>query len=85
MNEKFECTMWSEAECNKNNFKFIRSPASGCICKQTTFKLKETNPFNMQSEFTALQDMIHDLMNLKQEFEQPKPFKLNKYIIKIVY
>ena len=24
------------AECIKNNFEFIISPASGCICKQTT-------------------------------------------------
>ena len=27
-------------------------------------------PFNMQSEFTALQGAIHDLTNSKQEFEQ---------------
>ena len=33
----------------------------------------------MQSEFTALQDEIHDL---KQEFEKPRIFKLNRYIIK---
>ena len=47
-NEKFEsCTMQSEAECIKNNFKFIISTASGCICKQTT------NPFNVKTEFAA--------------------------------
>ena len=28
--------MQSEAECIKNNFEFIISAASGCICKQTT-------------------------------------------------
>ena len=33
----------------------------------------------MQSEFTALQGTIHDLKNLKQECEQTKIFKLNKY------
>ena len=37
----------------------------------------------MQSEFTELQGAIHDLKNLKQEFEQTKIFKLNKYIIKM--
>ena len=37
----------------------------------------------MQSELTALQGTIHDLTNLKQEFEQTKIFKLDiKYIIK---
>ena len=39
----------------------------------------------MKSEFTALQGKIHDLMNLKQEFEQTRIFKLIKYIIKIAY
>ena len=36
----------------------------------------------MQSEFTALQGEIHNLKNLKHEFEQAKNFKLNKCIIK---
>ena len=53
-------------------FKFTVSPASGCICKQTT------NWIDMKSEFTALQVVISDLTNLKQEFEQTKIFKLNK-------
>ena len=35
----------------------------------------------MQFEFTALQGAIHDLKNLKKEFEQTKIFKLNKYIM----
>ena len=35
----------------------------------------------MQPEFTALQGAIHDLTNLKQEFEKTRIFKLNKYII----
>ena len=39
----------------------------------------------MQSELTALQGAIHDLKNLKQEFEQTEISKLNKYIIKIEY
>ena len=39
----------------------------------------------MQSEFTALQGATHNLKNLKQEFEQTKIFKLNKYIIKLAY
>ena len=41
----------------------------------------------MQSEFTALQGAIHNLKNLKQEFEQTEIFKLNiKYIlIKMAY
>ena len=39
----------------------------------------------MQSEFTALQGAIHDLYDLKQEFEQTKIFKSNKYKIKMVY
>ena len=43
---------------------------------QKNHKLKVTN--NMQSELTALQGVIHDLTNLKQEFEQTI-FKLNKY------
>ena len=38
---------------------------------------------NMQSEFTALQGAIHDLMISKQEFEQVRTFKLNRYVIKI--
>ena len=25
----------SQAECIKNNFEFVISPAGGCICKQT--------------------------------------------------
>mgnify|MGYP001796384646 CR=1 FL=1 len=37
----------------------------------------------MQSEFTALKGAIHDLTNLKQEFEQIRIIKLNKYIIKV--
>ena len=37
----------------------------------------------MQSEFTALQGAIHDFTDLKQEFEQTRIFKLNKYIMKI--
>ena len=36
---------------------------------QTKHELKVTNPCNMQSESTALQGAIHDLTNLKQEFE----------------
>ena len=36
----------------------------------------------MQSEFTALEGVIHDLTNLKQEFEQTRTFKLIKYITK---
>ena len=36
----------------------------------------------MQSEFTALQGEMHDLTNLKQEFEQLRIFQLNKYITK---
>ena len=39
----------------------------------------------MQSEFTALQGAIHVITNLKQEFEQTKNFKLNKYKIKTAY
>ena len=39
----------------------------------------------MQSEFTALQGALHDLKNLKQEFELTKIFKLNKYISKLAY
>ena len=39
----------------------------------------------MQSEFTALQGAIHDLKNLKQQFEQTKIFKSNKYLIKMAY
>ena len=39
----------------------------------------------MQSWFNALQGAIHDLKNLKYEFEQTKIFKLNKYIIEIAY
>ena len=39
----------------------------------------------MQFEFTALQGVINDLKNLKQEFELTKVFKLNKYIIKMAY
>ena len=39
----------------------------------------------MQSEFTALQGAIHDLKNLKLEFEKTKIFKLNKYIIEMAY
>ena len=39
----------------------------------------------MQFEFIALQGAIHDLTNLKQEFEQTRIFKLNKYIIKMAY
>ena len=35
----------------------------------------------MHSEFTTLQGAIHDLANLKQEFEQTEIFKLEKYII----
>ena len=35
----------------------------------------------MQSKFTAL----HDLKNLKQQFEQTKMFKSNNYIIKMAY
>ena len=45
-------------------------------------KLK-VSTFNMQSEFTALQDAIHALTNLKQEFEQIKIFRLYKYTIKM--
>ena len=37
LNKKFEyCTLRSEAEYIKNNFELIISPASGCICQQTT-------------------------------------------------
>ena len=39
------------------------------ICIQI-MNWKSLNPFNMQSEFTALQGAIHNLTNLKQEFEQ---------------
>ena len=39
----------------------------------------------MQSDFTALQGAIHDVKNLKKEFEQTKIFKLSKYIIKMAY
>ena len=39
----------------------------------------------MQSEFTALQGAIHDLKSLKQQFEQTKIFKSNKYLIKMAY
>ena len=60
------------------------SLASGCICKQN-HELKITNPFDMQSEFIALQKAIHDLKNLKREFDKNKIFKLNKYIIKMPY
>ena len=38
----------------------------------------------MQSEFTALYGAIHDVTNLKQEFEQTRIPKLDKYIIKMV-
>ena len=69
--------MRSEAECIKNNFKFIISTTSGYICKQTT------NPFNEKTEFAALHGAIHDLKNLKQKFEQTKILKLYKYIIKM--
>ena len=43
----------------------------------------DSNPFNMKSEFTALQGAIHDFTNLKQEFKQTGIYKLNKYIIKM--
>ena len=33
----------------------------------------------------CIQGTIHDFKNLKQEFEQTKIFKLNKYIIKMAY
>ena len=36
----------------------------------------------MQSEFTTSQGAIHDLTNLKQEFDQTRIFKFNKYITK---
>ena len=49
------------------------------------YELKVTNTFNMQSEFPALQGKMHDLKNLKREFEQTRIFKLNKYIIEMVY
>ena len=39
----------------------------------------------MQSNFTALQGVIHNLANLKQELEQTKLFKLNKYVNKMAY
>ena len=52
---------------------------------KTNYELKVTNPFNLQSELTALQGAIPDLTNLKQEFEQTKIFKLIKYIIKMAY
>ena len=38
----------------------------------------------MQSEFTAMQGMKHDLTNLKQDFEQTGIIKLTKYVTKIV-
>ena len=37
----------------------------------------------MHSEFIALQGLNNDPINLKQEFEKNKDFKLNKYIIKM--
>ena len=56
-----------EAEFIKNNFEFI-------ITKHK-LQTSVTNPFNMQSEFTALQSTIRNLTNLKQEFEQLRIFK----------
>ena len=49
------------------------SQANGCICEQTTSWKSLT--FNVQSEFTAL----------KEEFEETKIPKLNKYITKTEY
>ena len=46
-------------------------------------KLKVTNPFNTQSEFTALHGAMHDFTNLKEKFEQKKIFKIINYIIKM--
>ena len=40
-----------------------------------TRTVKVINYCNMQSEFTALQEKIHDLKNLKQEFEKRGIFK----------
>ena len=34
----------------------------------------------MQSEFNAFQGTMHDITNLKQEFEQARIFELNKYV-----
>ena len=39
----------------------------------------------MESELTALQGAVDNLKNLKQEFEQTKIFKSNKYIVKMAY
>ena len=36
------------------------------------------NPFNIQSVFTAMHGIVHDFMNLKQEFEQIRLFKKTK-------
>ena len=64
--------------------------ASKLVYLLTNYELKVTiNHINMQSAFTALQGVIlnlrRDLKNLKQEFDQTKIFKLNKYIIKMAY
>ena len=63
-----------EAECFINSFEFFVWPTIACTCKLTKQEVKVTN-FNMQSEFTALQGAIHDLTNLKQEFD--KNYKKN--------
>ena len=64
-----------------NNFEFIVLPAYACICKQNTNS--RSLDFNMQPEFTALHGEIRGFLNSKQEFEQIRIFKINKYIIKM--
>ena len=71
-------------ECIMNSFELNVSSASECICKQTTNWV--TKPFNMQSEFTALQVAIHDLSNeleLLLVWTIKKILKLNKSIIEM--
>ena len=45
------------------NFEFIVSPVSDFVFVNKPRTELVTNSFNMQSEFTALQVAIHDLLN----------------------
>ena len=55
-------TQWTE--------KFARGEAEQVGVFVNKPRTEVTNPFNMQSEFIALQGAIHDFTNLKQEFEK---------------
>ena len=50
------------------NVLFTSIKISRSLCGQ--HELIVSNPFSMQSEFTALYGVIHDFTSLKQEFEQ---------------